>query len=52
MTSSHKKKKPEDLKIAKPLSLHPLTFEQAVETLLMIESKKRKRNVKLDNSPK
>ena len=43
----HKKKQPEDLKIARPLSLYPLTFEEVVDIMLATKPKKYEPKKKL-----
>jgi hypothetical protein len=40
--SSHKEKRPEDLKIQKPLSLYPMKFDDAIDILLATKPKKLK----------
>jgi len=50
---SHEKKRPEDLKIQKPLSLYPTKFDEAVDILLTTKPKKResKKELKGDSVP-
>ena len=38
----HMKKQPEDLKIQKPLSLHPIKFDEVVDILLATKPKRLK----------
>lgn len=44
---SHKRKQPEDLKIARPLSLYPMKFDEAVDILLATKPKRLKAKKRL-----